>query len=482
MTYTHSETETVSGMNRSFVLFKFHQEWNKGRVEAECEKYFLTTSGVERLNNGMSFGKYQYLGVDRCRGGAGQRSKSCPLQVERKDLLSPSRAKSRLRLGCVPLSKGDLEVSSSKGMTEMVWKWISSIGLFVVSIGKWISEVMLAARSLPIAKKRRGNFDRGGFFRSIHLLLMLLAPPRYAYTLAKSDDHIIRHESEVNGAGVWQESRDSRDAGRSLTNTSFLESNKAAHDPDCRLPLIFDWGIDNPYTYERQEEGEKPFTLAPGCEETQRCLFMPDDKIFNVITGGEAVFPTFQNLLSERSPSIEQVLVNSEIVFDDESVMHVKGIGTYKGPTGIGEYRIIPQFLVDIERTEITKYVSKPSRFSTDFGLIMNEKWYHLDQTQTVNWNFRWSYYPCSVVRMREDLEFPPEFAQAFSDSGKVDGKVESVCKVVMEHCTGELTQYNTTEECISYLGSLPHHDQTCQDAFGEYSAMGNSCECQFKL
>ena len=394
--------------------------------------------------------------------------------MERKDLRRFSSGKSGLGLGCVFLRKVYREVSSIKGMTEMVWKWIISIGVSVVSIGKWLSEVMLAARSLPITKKKRGMFDGGGF-RSILLLLMLLAPPRCAYTLAKSDDHFIRHE-EMNGAGVWQESRD----GRSLSTASFLSQSKTAASLNCRQPLLFEWGGDNPYTYERQKEGKKPFTFAPGCEETQRCLFMSDDKIFNVVTGGDAVFPVFENLLSERSPSIEQVLVNAKILYDDKSIMNIQGIGTYKGPTGIGEYRVVPQFLVDNEFLEVTKFVASPSSFFTDVELVGQEKWYHLDNmTLMTKWNLRFSYHPCSVVRKREDLKFPPETAQAFSDSGKADGKVESVCKVVMEHCTGAFQQYNSTEECISFLGSLPHHDQTCQDAFGEYSAMGNSCKCQ---
>ena len=429
----------------------------------------------------MSFGvdkQHKYLGIDQDRGNAEPRDLSFR-PMERKDICSPSRWKSGLGLGCVFPRKGDREVSSSKGMTGMVWKWIISIGLSVVSIGKWICQAMLAARSFPITKKKMvRKIERSGAPLVI-LLMMLLDPPAHRVcTLAKSNDHFIRHERKLNSnsAGVFQESSDSH----RLMNATFLESNTAAHDPNCRQPLIFDWGEDNPYIYERQKEGKKPFTLAPGCEETQRCLFMPDDKIFNVMSGGEAVFPVFQNLLSERSPSIEQVIANANILYDDKSMMNIQGIGSYKGPTGIGEYRVVPQFLGDNEASEVTKFVASPSSFSTDVEIVRQEKWYHLDNiTLATKWNLRFSYYPCSAVHKREDLEFPPETAQAFSDSGKVDGKVESVCKVVMEHCTGAFQQYNATEECISYLGSLPYHDPICQDAFGEYSAMGNSCECQ---
>ena len=302
--------------------------------------------------------------------------------------------------------------------------------------------------------------------------MMLLAPPHRAYTLAKRDGH----ERVVNRSGVWRESNDEN----SLSNASFVERKTAVSAPNCEV-LSFDWGVDNPYTYERQRDGEKPFTLTPGCEKIQRCLFMPDDKVFNVIASADAAFPIYENDLSERSPSIEQMLASAETFYDDKSIMNIKGIGTYKGPTGIGEYKVIPRFVVDVEIPEVTKYVASPSIFSTVVEFFLHEKWYHLDETLTTKWNFEYSYYPCSVIRRREYLEFPPEAAKAFSDSAKVTGSIGSVCEVVMEHCTGEaLQQYNTTEECLSFLGSLPHHDQTCQDAFGEYSAMGSSFMCKY--
>ncbi len=77
------------------------------------------------------------------------------------------------------------------------------------------------------------------------------------------------------------------------------DGNPSHHNPtsDCAI-LSFDWDSNNPYTYERLNDGQSPFSLPSGCEETQRCLFMPDDKTFNVIAAGGAVFPTFENVLS----------------------------------------------------------------------------------------------------------------------------------------------------------------------------------------
>ncbi len=66
-------------------------------------------------------------------------------------------------------------------------------------------------------------------------------------------------------------------------------------------------------------------------------------------------------------------------------------------------------------------------------------------------------------------------------DTGRINGMVDSVCQVVMEHCTGaELKQYSSTEDCISFLSSLPHHDATCQKTFGQFTAMGNSFMCKY--
>ena len=432
----------------------------KGRGYRETYDHF-TSFDAEHLNNGVSsFGinkQYQNLGNDhKDRGNAESRDLSFRFRlIERKDIHSPSEEEiSGLGLRRLLLvNRSDRESSDFKCMAEMVWEWIISIGVgvSVVSIGKWICQA-----SLPITSGAPLVF----------LLVMLLAPPKTrVYTLAKSNDQFIRHQ------------RNNMSSERGLTNTSFLESYTTTHGPDCRQPLIFDWGIDNPYTFERQKEGKKPFTLASGCEETQRCLFMPDEKMFNIISGGDAVFPIFENLLSERSPSIEQVLANAEILYDDKSVEIIQGIGTYYGPIGIGEYKLVPRFVQDGEFAEVAKFVASPTSFFTEIEYVVQENWHHLNQTQTANWIMRYNYYPCSAIRKREDLAFPPQSARAFSDSGKVDGTVESVCEVVMEHCTGEITQYNSTEECISFLGSLPHHDPRCQNAFGEYSAMGSSCK-----
>jgi len=490
--YLHTtEILTISLLynNSSSGLWKSDKEWNTKRVEADCDTdtNLFTNSEVERLNEGVIFSNYQYLDLGFDQGQGYDGNKSMPIaieylhhQMELNALCIPSLSttgeKRKSGVGCIFLDENDSEVPNCKGRPGIKWKW-SDIGILLDSIGKWISEFMLARSLLNTKEKRPGSmYDRGGAASAL-LLMMVLAPPHCAYTLAKRDDHFIRQERVVNGSGVWRENK----YGRSLSNASLVERETAASEASNCAVLSFDWGVDNPYTYRRQRDGEKPFTLTPGCEEMQRCLFMPDNKVFNVIASADAAFPIYQNDLSERSPSIEQMLASAEIFYDEKSIYNIKGIGTYKGPTGIGEYKVVPRFVVDVEVPEVTKYVASPSRFSTGVEFFLHEKWYHLNETLTTTWNFEYSYYPCSVIRRREYLEFPPESAKAFSDSAKVNGSIGSVCKVVMEHCTGEaLQQYNTTEECLSFLGSLPHHDQTCQDAFGEFSAMGNSFMCKY--
>ena len=78
-----------------------------------------------------------------------------------------------------------------------------------------------------------------------------------------------------------------------------------------------------------------------------------------------------------------------------------------------------------------------------------------------------------------EELEFPQESAVAFSESGKVEGTAESVCQAVQGHCVGGLQQYTSIDNCIGYLGSLPHHDPVCQEKCGDYTALGDSFMCK---
>ena len=115
-------------------------------MESDFETHFHINSDVELFSNsGMSFEsdkERHFHGIDRDRCDTGQRGKSIEYsfcQMERKDLRIRSRGKSGLGFRCSSLSKGDREGLSSKGITETVWKWITSIGVSVFSFWKWIS-------------------------------------------------------------------------------------------------------------------------------------------------------------------------------------------------------------------------------------------------------------------------------------------------------------------------------------------------------
>ncbi len=112
---------------------------------------------------------------------------------------------------------------------------------------------------------------------------------------------------------------------------------------------------------------------------------------------------------------MDEVLGNSRIVYDDKSIMYIDGIGKYKGPAGIGEYRIVPQFIMENGLEELSRYVASPSSFSVDMDIVSQESWPQLDSVQTTKWTQRWRYYPCSVIRKREELQFPTDTAIAFS-------------------------------------------------------------------
>mmetsp|Transcript_27436 Transcript_27436/g.75020 ORF Transcript_27436/g.75020 Transcript_27436/m.75020 type:complete len:1429 (-) Transcript_27436:268-4554(-) len=269
--------------------------------------------------------------------------------------------------------------------------------------------------------------------------------------------------------------------------SSFVDGSSAGirGKTSCQK-LFFNWTEDSkPYTFVEYQD-EPPFDTADGCERKQHCLFMQDDTLFNVVqAGGSSVFPTFQNMFLDGNTSIAKVLDHSYKIYDERSVMNILGIGSYVGPAAIGEYRVVPQYLSSSGVLEVTDMVAVPQLSMVKSTFLEIEQWNYLaadPERRSINstWSIDFTYYPCSIIRQKEELEFPPSTAKAFSDSGLVDRTVESVCKIVMEHCTNEWQQYESFEDCTAYLTALPHHDAGCQTKFGKYTAKGSSFMCKY--
>ena len=71
---------------------------------------------------------------------------------------------------------------------------------------------------------------------------------------------------------------------------------------------------------------------------------MKDDTFMNVMLGADTKgFPTADDFLSPFAAKTgEEVLSNSYLMFDDESLMTIQGVGVYRGPVAIGSYRAVP--------------------------------------------------------------------------------------------------------------------------------------------
>eukprot|EP00966_Prymnesium_polylepis_P025000 576342-Prymnesium_polylepis.2 len=168
--------------------------------------------------------------------------------------------------------------------------------------------------------------------------------------------------------------------------------------------------------------------------------------------------------------------------------MSIDGIGLYSGPAGIGEYKVVPMYVMRIGNTRITSASTVPSRSLLSIDVVMRAEWPHLQGTDQASvdeqWHLEYKQYPCSVIRSSELTSFPPFFARAFSDSAalpSVNTSISRVCETVQSNCNGSNTQFLSLEACAAYLSSLPHHDPACQEKFGEYTAKGHSfmCKCE---
>ena len=137
------------------------KEWNtKGVADMNLSMH----SDVERLNEGVNFIKYQYLGVGKGGLGLGygcNGSKSMPVEDQPKALRIPrisTTATGESQESDVPfLVKMIVKFQVVKGE----WNWIN-IGILFVSIVNWISEFMFARCFLNTKEKMLGMYDRGG--------------------------------------------------------------------------------------------------------------------------------------------------------------------------------------------------------------------------------------------------------------------------------------------------------------------------------
>ena len=141
-------------------------------------------------------------------------------------------------------------------------------------------------------------------------------------------------------------------------------------------------------------------------------------------------------------------------VYDRHSEMYIHGIGLYKGPEAIGEYRVVPQALLNFSTLRTDSTLALPARSHVLSAFTQREEWFHLGGSRDVEWSIDYEYYPCSVMRRAESLAFPQTSADAFIDSAATDvsATVRRMCEVIVTHCTAEAgtLQFNTSN-AVSY-------------------------------
>lgn len=167
--------------------------------------------------------------------------------------------------------------------------------------------------------------------------------------------------------------------------------------------ILYRFNSTVPYTYKEQERGERMFAFADQCVEMQQCLGIRDDMLWNAqVAAFGTAFPTFENdNLPKLSPSGGQAVIdNSCVLFDEESVMHIEGVGIFKGPIGIGSYLAVPHSQVSGLRNSSVMLQSFRviGKNSVIGKLTQREVWTHIpNRTFDVEWRVELVYYPCST-------------------------------------------------------------------------------------
>ena len=125
----------------------------------------------------------------------------------------------------------------------------------------------------------------------------------------------------------------------------------------CRTLLFGDedhvpFDIDTyPYTGEHSLNATNPLQLKKGCEVKQHCLFFKDSDMANLQLATDSKgFPTFEDFRVPWTPKTgKEILDNAAWLFDDQSYMHIWGVGHYVGTGAIGSYRAVPHPNVSAE-------------------------------------------------------------------------------------------------------------------------------------
>lgn len=251
-------------------------------------------------------------------------------------------------------------------------------------------------------------------------------------------------------------------------------------------PVNFKYNDTVPYTYKEQENGEKPFNFSDNCYETQECLGIRDDILWNLRTAGPGTaFLIFENiLLPDLSPANGQSIVdNAQILFDNDSVMHIEGVGTFFGATGIGSYLAIPHQVVSgiVKTSDQSRKMTVIDHNRVVMEIKRIQQWTHLGEEEyETQVRLELTYYPCSIKIKAITMELTPFTLVSFTGAATASGAMENVCTTMMDKCTGPNQQYESYEDCLEYMKALPTFDPICQHKIGPMAVQGNSYMCKY--
>ena len=217
-----------------------------------------------------------------------------------------------------------------------------------------------------------------------------------------------------------------------------------------------------------------------------QCLNFNDEETANIMLSSLRYLKTSEDILSKYSPRTgRDLLENSYATYDAHSQMYIYGVGKYKGPDAIGNYKAIPHQKVGrFSKIGLRSFLDvsfkhRISSFNTKF--VRLERWSTEDYANrsVIYTDYLTKFYPCSAIIQSEEVALPDFTLKQFSAVGT--GKAKEVCRSLMVDCVGSNRQFKNYSSCVSFMDKLPHHDPKCAKKFkSPYALQGRSFMCKF--
>eukprot|EP00808_Paulinella_micropora_P024539 g71515.t1 len=344
-----------------------------------------------------------------------------------------------------------------------------ALGLVVVRACPWV----IGARSLP----ERAFCLRAGWLRPRASGCIMIGGTMLPFLLS-----LLSPASEVKGALVFPAEclNDYKQCSpipcNQQTNPEGRQLPCLSSTPDICTRLYVNTTLDPPRFVE-QEACAAQLPAIP-----QHCLLFTNADVLNVQISSQFEAYPLQHL-SQPQDYMEY----ASVLYDENSLLVVPGIGQWTGPPGISEYVMITnsylnQGVFTMENVRLLEGSSMQGSDTTATDLNVTEIWAVNNYEPVVRrWHTKLRYHHCSVVNAVTQLTWGEGTHTSFRQQLEQNYTIPSICRTVQTHCLGEWQQFESQQACEVYLSGLPLFDPNCVKLWkGKSSYMGESQSCKW--